>query len=63
MGQKRPDEGVGLDPLSVKLSERTETPARERRAYFEESTQTIIRGGNGEAGVGARNPSQEVHIA
>jgi len=42
-GQKRPDEGVGVDSLCVKLSERTETPARERRAYLEESTQAIIR--------------------
>ena len=45
VGQKRPDEGVGPDPLSVKLSERTETSARERRADLGESTQTIIRGG------------------
>jgi len=39
------------------------TAFRERRAYLEESTQTIIRGGNGETEIGARNPSQEVHIA
>jgi hypothetical protein len=63
VGQEGPDEGIGPDPRSVKLGERAEPSARQRRAHLEEPTETVVRGGDGEADLGPWKALQDVDVA
>ena len=47
----------------MKLGEHAETSARQRRAYFEEPTETVVRGGDGEADLGLWKGPQDVDVA